>query len=181
MITENISLTADEENILKSTVGEKFFIVASADDSNFSTDFNWTIYFSFEKFCIKIEREDIVAKFFDEFEDGGKPKVEKISRNEIVKKSTKTINRVVKGVNIISVTIEFTNYKITYPKAIIFEFEDCNLVIEKIWIFSLAGFKIFLESDDAENFGLTDELQFWYDPDEDKEKPKFTQEIKSLK
>lgn len=180
MVTEKVSLTEEEENILKESVGKKMLLVTSADDSNFSTDFNWTIYFSFEKFYIKIEREDIVAKFFDAFEDGGRPKVERISRDEIKKTSTKTINRIVKDVDLISVTAEFSNYKITYPKAIVFKFDDCNLVIEKFWLFSLAGFKIFLNSADTENFGLTDELQFWYNAESNSKKPIITQEIKAL-
>ena len=78
-------------------------------------------------------------------------------------------------------TFEFSNYKITYPKAFIFQFDDCNLVMEKIWLISLGELDAHLEPPDAENFGLTDEMQFWYDPTEENEKPSATQKIKSLK
>ena len=32
---------------------------------------------------------------------------------------------------------EFSNYKVTYPKAIIFQFDDCNFVTEKIGLISI--------------------------------------------
>ena len=53
--------------------------------------------------------------------------------------------------------------------------------MEKIWLISLGELDAHLEPPDVENYGLTDEMQFWYDPAEDDEKPLATQKIKSLK
>lgn len=181
MIIENIYVTAADENVLRETIGKKLLKISSEDSSNFSTDFMWTIYFDFEDLYFKIERTDIVAKLFYEDEDGGIPTVEKITRDSVQEKFTKNINRVVQDVLVVIDTFEFSNYKVTYPKAIIFQFDDCNLVIEKLWLFSLAGFLVFLDSPDAENYGLTDEMQFWYDTADNDEKPLATQKIKSLK
>lgn len=181
MIIENIYVAAADENVLRETIGKKLFKISSEDSSNFSTDFMWTIYFDFKDLYFKIERTDIVAKLFNEDEDGGIPTIEKIPRDSSHEKFTKNINRVVKDVLVVIDTFEFTNYKITYPKAIIFQFDDCNLVIEKLWLFSLAGFLVFLDSLDAENYGLADEMQFWYDPADHDEKPIATQKVKSLR
>ena len=181
MVIENVYVKMTEENLLHKAIGKKLFKISSEDSSNFSTDFMWTIYFDFEDLYFKIERADIVAKLFNEDEDGGIPIAEKVPHDSSYEKFTKNINRIVKDVLIVIDTFEFSNYKITYPKAIIFQFDDCNLVIEKLWLFSLAGFLVFLDSPDAENYGLTDEMQFWYDPAEDDEKPLASQKIKSLK
>ena len=89
-------------------------------------------------------------------------------------------NTLVKGDSIDTVEIEESNYRITYPQAIIIHFDDCNLLIEKRWLFSLAGFVVRLEPLDAENFGLYDESFFWYDPDEDEKPPKFVQTVEQL-
>ena len=181
MVTEHVYIPVAEENILREAIGKKLSIISSEDSANFFTDFMWTVYLDFGDLYFKIERADILAKFFDENEDGGIPTVEKILRDSKHKKFTKNINRVVRDVLIVIDTFEFSNYKITYPKSIIFQFDDCNLIVEKLWLFSLAGFLVFLDSPDAENFGLTNEMQFWYDPTEDDEEPLATQKIKSLK
>lgn len=181
MVIENVYVTATEENLLREAIGKKLLKISSEDLSNFSTDFMWTIYFDFEDTYFKIERKDIVAKLFNENEDGGVPAIEKVQRDSSHEKFTKNINRIVRDVLIVIDTFEFSNYKVTYPKAIIFQFDDCNLVIEKLWLFSLAGFLVFLDSPDAENYGLTDEMQFWYDPADDNEKPLASQKVKSLK
>lgn len=180
MVIENIYVAAATEKLLREAGGKKLFKISSEDSSNFSTDFMWTIYFDFGDLYFKIERTDIVAKLFNEDEDGGVPTAEKIPRDSRHEKFTKNINRVVKDVLIVEDTFEFSDYKVTYPKAIVFQFDDCNLVIEKLWPFSLAGFLVFLDSTDADNYGLTDEMQFWYDPAEDDEKPLATQKVKSL-
>ena len=169
MITEKIYISEEEEKILISAIGKKLNLISTEDNLNFNEDFIWEIYCDFGEFCIKIEREDIVAKLFDMNEDGGKFLISKLQPKNEHKIITKTINRIVQNVSVCYVTVKFSNYEITYPKAIIFNFKDCNLVIEKAWIFSLAGFMVRLELSENETFGFIDELSFWYDSDEDEE------------
>ena len=98
-------------------------------------------------------------------EDGGTFAVSKVKPQKKFNVVTKNINRQIKNVLIVETKVEFADYKIKYPKAIIFQFEDCYLVIEKAWVFSLAGFLVRLETSSDDNFGFMDELSFRYDPD----------------
>ena len=177
---ETLSVSDSEEKILTQSIGQTLILVSTEDSLIFDRNFIWTMYCDLEEIYIKIEREDIVAKLFDQVEDGGKFKISKAQHKKEHKTSTKTINRVVQDVLIVETEIVFSNYRINYPKAIIFRFSDCNLVIEKAWIFSLAGFIVRLESLDDDTFGFADEISFWYDPELDEEKPLATQRVKSL-
>ena len=181
MIIENVFIPDDEKNMLKKLIGKRIKTISALDESDFEYDFVWTLYIQCEDLNIKIDREDIVAKLENIIEDGGLFKIYEPTEIEECD-STKTINRVVKGVSLVidTVEIEESNYRITYPQAIIIHFDDCNLLIEKRWLFSLAGFVVRLEPLDAENFGLYDESFFWYDPDEDEEPPKFVQTVAQL-
>ena len=182
MITENISIPIEETDILKNIIDRKMIKIISADSTNFLNDFIWILYLDFGNDFIKIEIEDIIAKLFNTIEDGGR---HKISKCEIIDEGySKKINRVVNDIFIVSNIFEFESYKITYPRVIIFNFDDCNLVIEKRWIFSLAGFIVRLEPLDTENFGLYNETQFWYDSDSiesEGKMPIVTQIVHSLK
>ena len=184
MIIENVFIPDEEKNILRKLIGKRILSISALPKSNFTTDIDdavWVLYIHCEDLNIEIDREDIVAKFHGSFEDGGLFKISEPSHIEKCD-STKTINRVVKNVSIIVDSFEFEKdrYKITYPKAIIIHFDDCRLLIEKIWIFSMEGFLVRLEPLDAENFGLYDEMEFWYVPDVDDEIPKFVQTIEQL-
>ena len=181
MIEEKICISNDEEKILLETIGQKMILISTEDPLNFNENFIWTLYCDFGKIYFKIERKDIVAKMFDIDEDGGNFFISKVQPQKEHKIVTKTINRTVQDVCIVEVNIEFEDYKIQYPKAVIFQFEDCNLVIEKSWIFSLAGFLVRLEQTSDETFGFMDEVSFWYDPEVSEKKPLATQKIISLK
>lgn len=178
-----IDLSEDEKILLKQTIGKEISKIQTSDFTNFYSDTIWIICLDLCDSYLSIEREDMVAMLFDEPEDGGKFKVSKIDDVSMYSKYFKTINRVVRGVSIVMnhVRYEISQYALTYTKAIIFHFDDCNLVLENWGTFSLAGFVVRLESLDAENFGLQDDLKFeWYDPEESEEIPVFTQNIEKL-
>ena len=190
MIIENVSMSTDELDILKNIIGKKMIRISSMDDTDFLTDFVWTLYVDFKDICIEIDRMDINAALFDIIEDGGRHHISKVQHEFTYDNYTKTINRVVKDVLIVTNIFDFKSdedneeYKITYNRAILFQFDDSRLAIEKRWLFSLAGFIVRLESLDEENFGLYNETQFWYDPDNtesDGRIPIVTQIVHSLK
>ena len=181
MIIENVSTPDEEKNILRKLIGKRIKNISAWDETDFEYDFVWLLYIHGEDLDVQIEREDIVAKFYDTVEDGGLFKISE--PNDIEKcQSTKTINKVVKGVSLVIDTVEIkeSNYRITYPQAIMIHFDDCNLLIEKYWLFSLAGFVVRLEPLDAENLGLSGEIFFWYDPEAGEDPPKFVQTIEQL-
>ena len=188
MISEQIVIKDQEKKILHQAIGKTAINIISDEKSNFFTDIAesvWEINIVFSDYCIRIEREDINAKFFNGIEDGGRIWISTTLIDESEIKSRKTINRIVRGVSIVNDTFEFpkAGYKITYPQAVIFHFDDCNLIVERWWIFSLEGLIVHLEPINAENFGLCDELSFWYQPDDPEvfpEKPIFTQNIEKL-
>lgn len=134
------------------------------------------IYADFGDFCCKMTCTDTVIQYFDIKEDAHRPKITKAAFSD--SGCVKNINRIVKNVLTVTNIFKFSNYKITYPKAIIFQFDDCNFVAEKIGLISIGELESRLEPLDAENYGLTDEMQFWYDPAEDDEKPLASQEIR---
>ena len=145
---------------MQKLIGKRILTISSPAETNFTAevpDSMFNIYIKCDNFNVEIACEDIVAKFYDTVEDGGCFKIFEPSQLEKCQ-SEKTINRVVKGVSLVidTVEIEESNYRITYPQAIIIHFDDCNLLIEKYWLFSLIGFVVRLESLDAENFGLHD-------------------------
>lgn len=190
IITENILIPNEEINLLKNILGKKMVKISSADPTDFLTDFVWTLYLDFNDTHIEIERADIIAKLFDSIEDGGQHKISIVQHEFNFDDFIKTINRIVDDVLIISNVFNFDadneneGYKITYHRAILFQFNDCRLVIEKRWLFSLAGFVVRLESLDTENFGLYNETQFWYDSDNmesDGRIPSVTQNAYSIK
>ena len=178
MIIENLSITEQEENILQSLIGKKIKRVSMTNPDEFDLVSIEPVRIDFDDKCYEITRNEVVINYFSIQEDAGYPKI----RESVFQKSKfiKNINRVILDVLIVHDTFEFTGYKITYPKAFIFQFEDCNLITEKNWLISMAEISARLESHEAENFGLTDEMQFWYDVEDD-EKPFAIQEIKSLK
>ena len=184
MIIENVSTPDEEKNILRKLIGKRILSISSPAETKFTfkmIDSMYNLYIHCEDLNVKIEREDIVAKFYDTVEDGGLFKISE--PNDIEKcQSTKTINKVVKGVSLVIDTVEIkeSNYRITYPQAIMIHFDDCNLLIEKYWLFSLAGFVVRLEPLDAENFGLSGEIFFWYDPEAGEDPPKFVQTVEQL-
>ncbi|MBR6712171.1 MAG: hypothetical protein IKI76_04160 [Selenomonadaceae bacterium] len=179
MFTEDLSLTATEENLLRETIGKKLLRISTMKPIEVGIQALLPIYADFGDFCFEVTRTDEMIQYFDIREDAGRPTVSKAAFSD--SGCIKTINRVVQDVLVVIDTFEFSNYKVTYPKSIIFQFDDCNLVMEKIWLISLGELDAHLEPPDAENYGLTDEMQFWYDPAEDDEKPLATQKIKSLK
>ena len=179
MFTEDLSLTATEESLLRETIGKKLLRISTMKPIEVGIQALLPIYADFGDFCFEVTRTDEMIQYFDIREDAGRPTVSKAAFSD--SGCIKTINRVVQDVLVVIDTFEFSNYKVTYPKAIIFQFDDCNLVMEKIWLISLGELDAHLEPPDAENYGLTDEMQFWYDPAEDDEKPLATQKIKSLK
>ena len=179
MFIENLSLTTEEESLLRENIGKKLLRISMMKPIEVGIQALLPIYADFGDFCFELTRTDEVIQYFDICEDAGRPTVSKAAFSD--SGCIKTINRVIQDVFIVIDTFEFSNYKITYPKAFIFQFDDCNLVMEKIWLISLGELDAHLEPPDAENFGLTDEMQFWYDPTEENEKPSATQKIKSLK
>lgn len=179
MFIENLSLTSTEESLLRETIGKKLLRISMMKPIDCGIQALLPIYADFGDFCFEVTRTDETIQYFDIREDAGRPTVSKAAFAD--SGCIKTINRVVQDVLIVIDTFEFTNYKITYPKAIIFQFDDCNLVMEKIWLISLGELDAHLEPPDAENYGLTDEMQFWYDPADDNEKPLASQKVKSLK
>ena len=185
MTIDSVTIPEEEKVFLKKIVEKNMLRIVSPCRTDFSHDFVDRFYMNCEDTWFQIDREDIVAMLFDEPEDGGRPKISESKFEDVHGEYTKNINRVVKGVSIITDSVEFKKdpYRLTYPKAIIFHFDDCNLIVEKLGIFSLAGLIIHLEPLDAENFGLCDELGFWYQPDDPEvfpEKPIFTQNIEKL-
>ena len=188
MVIENVSISAIEKSILQKSIDRNMNSIFAYKRTNFTADIVesiWYLGISCDNFEFQIEREDINAKFFDGIEDGGRIWISTMQIDESEIKSRKTINRIVRGVSIVNDTFEFpeAGYRITYPQAIIFNFEDCNLIVERWWIFSLEGLVVHLEPINAENFGLCDELSFWYQPDDPEvfpEKPIFTQNIEKL-
>ena len=182
MINENLTLNFEETSILKNVINKRMIKIIYDSSTDFLSDFVWNLWFEFEDDCILIERKDIIAKFFNLVEDGGIHKISK--KNHPESDYTKNINRILKDIFIVSNTFEFEKYKISYSRAIIFNFDDCNLLVEKQWLFSLAGFFVRLEPIDAENFNLSNETEFWYDPDDTESYegvPKVTQTVYSLK
>ena len=179
MFTEDLSLTATEESLLRETIGKKLLRISTMKPIEVGIQALLPIYADFGDFCFEVTRTDEMIQYFDIREDAGRPTVSKAAFSD--SGCIKTINRVVQDVLVVIDTFEFSNYKVTYPKSIIFQFDDCNLVMEKIWLISLGELDAHLEPPDVENYGLTDEMQFWYDPAEDDEKPLATQKIKSLK
>ena len=179
MFTEDLSLTATEESLLRETIGKKLLRISMMKPIEVGIQALLPIYADFGDFCFEVTRTDEMIQYFDIREDAGRPTVSKAAFSD--SGCIKTINRVVQDVLVVIDTFEFSNYKVTYPKSIIFQFDDCNLVMEKIWLISLGELDAHLEPPDVENYGLTDEMQFWYDPAEDDEKPLATQKIKSLK
>ena len=179
MFTEDLSLTATEESLLRETIGKKLLRISTMKPIEVGIQALLPIYADFGDFCFEVTRTDEMIQYFDIREDAGRPTVSKAAFSD--SGCIKTINRVVQDVLVVIDTFEFSNYKVTYPKSIIFQFDDCNLVMEKIWLISLGELDAHLEPPDAEYYGLTDEMQFWYDPAEDDEKPLANQKIKSLK
>ncbi len=179
MFKEILTLTAAEETLLRETIGKTLLRISMMKPIEYGVQALLPIYADFGDACFRITRTDEVIQYFDAKEDVGRPT---ISKDTFVNSGcTKNINRKVQDVLVVICTFEFTNYKITYPKAFVFQFEDCNLVTEKIGLTSMGELVARLETRDAENFGLTDEMSFWYDPAEDDEKPAASQQIRSLK
>ena len=179
MIIENLSITEQEEDILKSLIGKKIKRISMTNPDEFDLVAVEPVQIDFGDKCYEVTRNEVVINYFSIKEDAGYPMI----RESIFQKSdfVKNINRAILDVLIVNETFEFTDYKITYPKAFIFQFEDCNLITEKNWLISIVEISAKLEPHEAENFGLTDEMQFWYDPEVSEKKPLATQEVKSLK
>ena len=190
MIDEQIKLTKNEEEILRSIISKKFFKISSEQFPDSYSEFMWPIYATFEDSYIKIEDMDIVSKLFDLVEDGTRPSVSMSKYRKEHDIYTKNINRIVQDVFIVTYSFEFEAdeqneaYKIAYPKAIIFNFNDCNFIIEKYWIFTLGGLFVYLEPFESKNFGFHDEVGCWYYPGDtalDGRVPIVTQIVHSLK
>ena len=179
MLTEDLSLTATEENLLRRTIGKKIIRISMMKPCDFGVQALLPLHIDFGDVCFKIACTDTVIQYFDIREDAHRPTISEAIFSD--SGCIKTVNRVVKDVLVVMNTFEFSNYKVTYPKAFIFQLEDCNLVAEKMGLISIGELESRLEPFDADNYGLTDEMQFWYDPAEDDERPSVTQKIKSLK
>ena len=185
MVIENVSISAIEKSILQKSIDRNMNSIFAYKRTNFTADIVesiWYLGISCDNFDFQIEREDINAKYFYGIEDGGRIKISGTPVDGLEIKSRKTINRVVRGISIIDDTLDIktAGYKITYPKAIIFHFDDCNLIVEREWLFSLEGLIVHLEPLDAENFGLIDEEACWQDEEEWGGSAIFTQNIEKL-
>ena len=163
--------------MLRETIGKKLLRISMMKPTEYGALL--PLYADFGDVCFRITRTDEVIQYFDMKEDAGRPTISKAAFCD--SGCTKNINREVQDVLVVSCVFEFTNYKITYPKAFVFKFADCNLVAEKIGLTSMGELDSRLEALDADNFGLTDEMPFWYDSAEDDEKPSTSQQIKSIK
>ena len=184
MIIEHLFIPPEEKNILRKLIGKRILTISSPAETKFTfemIDSMYNLYIQCEDLNVKIECEDIVAKFYDTVEDGGFFKISEPSQLEKYE-SIKTINRVVKNISLViyDVEIEKDNYKITYTQGIIIHFDDCNLLIEIRWLFAGSGFVARLEPLDAENFGLFSEYEFWYDFEEEEGPSKFVQTVEQL-
>lgn len=124
-------------------------------------------------------RNEVVIQYFDMKEDAGYPMIQRAEFKDFG--FVKTVNRVVQDVLIVEDNFKFSNYEVTYPKAFIFRFDDCNFVVEKVWLISLNDMDGRFTALDEENFGLTDEVNFWYNPESSEEKPLAMQRVKSLR
>ena len=179
MIVENLSVSKSEEKILKSLIGKTLLRASTMNPYSSGLVSIQPVHLDFGDVNYEITRNEVVIQYFDIREDAAYPMIHEAEFQDFG--FVKNINRIVKDVLIAVDIFEFSDYKITYPKAFIFSFDDCNFIVEKIWLISLTDMHGELTALNEENFGLTDEMQFWYDPELSEEKPLATQEIKSLK
>ena len=183
-MNENFSLNPHEIKLLRQTIDQKIISLNTSHIPD-EYDFWWPLYIELDGISLKITSELTVANYFDGKEDCSRLTI-RASKDETPVDYVKTIQQVVHDVVIITKIISFPGtdtdnnvpFQFTYPRALLFQLDNCVLTIERGWHFEEYLMARLQDKNDIE---LTDELPDWYDPDEDCVKPTIRQVRKSLR
>lgn len=184
MISASVNISDVEKERLHNLIGRRMSRINSDRELYFSTDESIDWIYDFYIDCgesyIEVTIREIVADYFDGREDGFFFNILRAKRQPEHWNYLQPIDRIVRGVSIVTDTVEFpiAQYKLTNTQAIAFHFDDCHMVVEIIWVFGYEGFILHFEPIDTPNLGVYDDGTGWNDPDE--EIPIFTQTIESL-
>lgn len=186
MIEENFSLTSREIKLLKKLVGKKIICIESVkypDDD----DFWWPIRIEADSTEVIICNDLTVANYFETQEDCGRLCIKEVDsvtlRAENDEKYSKQINRIVNDIIVVEDVITFhekkgeNGYRFVYPIAVVIKFDEDSLVFERGWLFQEY---ITIQLQDNSMINIRDELNDWFDPDEDEVAPEIIRSEFSL-
>lgn len=173
MVQETFQLTAKEISILAKSCGKKLLRLETEQEPDPDDMFWWNIRLLFEDYAFQISCDLVPGMYFDDTEDFARLSVEEDSPMTPV--FTKLIGKTVEEIHLIANTIEIPirepenlDYKVFYPKAILFLFSDSALIFERQWHFMEC---MNIRQTPLHQYEIDDDTKYWQSDEPDEPSP----------